>query len=56
MRNFFHMGGYAFYVWSAYSLALIILTLNLITPISHRRRILQNFQRRLHNEQNNYDR
>jgi heme exporter protein CcmD len=30
LRTFLHMGGYAFYVWPAYGLSLIILVLNVI--------------------------
>jgi len=51
MSDFFQMGGYAFYVWSAYILALIVLTFNLIIPIRRRRKILRSFARRFRHEQ-----
>ena len=30
MSEFFHMGGYAAYVWSAYGLSVVVLVLNVI--------------------------
>ena len=30
MSEFFHMGGYAAYVWSAYGLSVVVLALNVI--------------------------
>ena len=41
MSDFFHMGGYAFYVWTAYGAALVVLALNLAAPIARRRRLLR---------------
>ncbi|MBU1192220.1 MAG: heme exporter protein CcmD [Gammaproteobacteria bacterium] len=32
MDSFLHMGGYAFYVWTSYALALVVLSLNWILP------------------------
>lgn len=32
MDSFLHMGGYAFYVWTSYALALLILSLNWVLP------------------------
>lgn len=37
MSEFFYMGGYGVYVWSAYGLSLIVLMLNVIAA---RKRIL----------------
>ncbi len=39
IREFFHMGGYAFYVWSAYGVALIVLVANVIVPIARAREL-----------------
>ncbi len=41
MQEFLHMGGYAFYVWSSYALALVILLATLISPILRRRQLLR---------------
>ena len=32
MNEFLNMGGYAFYVWTSYALALLVLALNWILP------------------------
>ncbi len=46
MSEFFHMGGYAFYVWSSYAIALVVLVLNLLVPLRNRRRLLADIARR----------
>lgn len=38
MADFFHMGGYAIYVWSSYALALVILVGLLVASLSALRR------------------
>ena len=40
MQEFFHMGGYAFYVWSAYALVFVVLLGNFVAPLVHGRRLL----------------
>ncbi len=47
MYEFFQMGGYAFYVWTSYGLALIILLANLIIPLNRKRTLLRNLARKL---------
>lgn len=32
MHDFLHMGGYAFYVWTSYALAALVLALNWALP------------------------
>ena len=39
MRDFFHMGGYAFYVWSSYCVAALIYGWNVVAPRLQRREI-----------------
>jgi heme exporter protein D len=39
LREFFHMGGYAFYVWSAYGMAFIVLIANVIVPVVRAREL-----------------
>ncbi|MGB5438772.1 MAG: heme exporter protein CcmD [Gammaproteobacteria bacterium] len=46
MSEFFHMGGYAFYVWTSYAIALVVLVLNVLLPLRHRRKLLADFARR----------
>ena len=46
LTEFFDMGGYAFYVWSSYGLALIVLVVNLVLPVRQRRKLLADFTRK----------
>ena len=46
MKEFFAMGGYAFYVWMSYGIALVVLVANLIGPLMQRRRLLGDIARR----------
>ncbi|MGZ5049938.1 MAG: heme exporter protein CcmD [Methylobacter sp.] len=41
MQEFFAMGGYAFYVWTSYGLALIVLFANILIPVMQRKRLLR---------------
>lgn len=50
MRDFFYMGGYAFYVWTSYALTFIVLTANLIIPLQHKRKVLKAIARKLRRE------
>jgi heme exporter protein D len=38
LSDFFHMGGYAFYVWTSYALAAVVLVANLLAPLVAGRR------------------
>jgi len=40
-REFLHMGGYAFYVWSAYALTAAVLAANAIVPRMRERQLLR---------------
>jgi heme exporter protein D len=33
MAEFFHMGGYAAYVWSAYGVCLVVMVANAVYPV-----------------------
>jgi heme exporter protein D len=45
LNEFFHMGGYAFYVWTSYGLALAVLLVNVILPLRQRKKLLANINR-----------
>ena len=45
LNEFFHMGGYAFYVWTSYGLALIVLLLNVLGPLRQRKKLLNDIAR-----------
>ena len=40
LNEFFHMGGYAFYVWTSYGIALFVLLANVISPLRQRKKLL----------------
>lgn len=41
LADFFAMGGYAFYVWTAYGVCFIVLLANLLLPIIRRKQFLR---------------
>jgi len=45
MTEFFSMGGYGAFVWSAYGLALVILSFNLIRAVGCERRLRKDMAR-----------
>ena len=46
LAEFFHMGGYAGYVWSSYAIALLVLVMNVMAPVLQRRRLISQLARR----------
>lgn len=44
-ENFFSMGGYGIYVWSAYAITFIVLILNLFFTIKREKKILRNYKK-----------
>ena len=46
LNEFFNMGGYGFYVWSSYGIALVVLLLNIILPVRQHRKLLADIARR----------
>ena len=40
LEEFFNIGGYAFYVWSSYGIALLVLLVNIIAPLRQRNKLL----------------
>ena len=47
LNEFLHMGGYGFYVWSSYGIALVVLVLNIILPARQRTRLLADIARKV---------
>ncbi|HXH02385.1 MAG TPA: heme exporter protein CcmD [Candidatus Competibacteraceae bacterium] len=45
-QEFFHMGGYAAYVWSAYGITLAVLAWLVISPLLRQRRLKRDLARR----------
>ncbi len=50
LTEFLHMGGYAFYVWTSYGLAAVILIANLLVPMLNARRQRRELSGRLRRE------
>ncbi len=48
--EFFHMGGYAFFVWTSYALTLIVVVANIVSPIIQRRKIIARVKRAIKRE------
>ncbi len=44
--EFFHMGGYAFYVWTAYSLTVVVLGGTILAPLLRHWRLRRELARR----------
>ncbi len=48
--EFFHMGGYAFFVWTSYGLTFIVVVMNIVSPILQRRKIIARIKRTIKRE------
>ena len=46
MRDFLHMGGYAFFVWTSYAIVALVLILNVLLPLRERRQVLAELRRK----------
>lgn len=49
--DFFHMGGYAFFVWTSYGLALVIVLANIVSPLLQRKKVIKHIKRTIKREQ-----
>ena len=49
--EFFHMGGYAFYVWTSYALTFVVVVANIVSPIIQRKKVIARIKRTLKREQ-----
>ncbi len=50
MSEFLRMGGYAFYVWSSYGLAFVLMTALAIAPMIEKKRLIEGIRRKLRRE------
>lgn len=41
MNEFLNMGGYAVFVWGSFGISLLVLALNVIIPIMHRKKLIR---------------
>ena len=51
--DFIAMGGHGLYVWLSYAIALVVLVVNVVNPLVHKRQIFTEQARRLRREQKN---
>ncbi len=51
MYEFLHMGGYGGYIWSAYGITAIVLTLSIVLPIIQSRKNHKRIEHMLEQEQ-----
>ncbi|MDM8547820.1 heme exporter protein CcmD [Candidatus Venteria ishoeyi] len=51
VQEFFHMGGYAFYVWASYGIAAVVLFFNWMSPILREREIKKGLARKVRRSQ-----
>ena len=49
--EFFHMGGYAVYVWSSYGIATVVLTWVFLSPILGRKSIIKELKMKYRQQQ-----
>jgi heme exporter protein D len=49
-QEFFHMGGYAVYVWTSYGLCFAVLAFNLVAPLRRKNETLKRLRRQLKQE------
>jgi len=48
--EFFHMGGYAVFVWTSYGLALLMVVVNVVSPMIERKRVIARVKRAIKRE------
>lgn len=48
--EFLHMGGYAVYVWTSYGFALLLVVVNVVSPIVERKRVIARVKRAIKRE------
>jgi heme exporter protein D len=49
--EFFHMGGYAFFVWTSYAITFAVIIANIIFPILQRKKVIARIKRAIKREQ-----
>ena len=49
--EFFHMGGYAFFVWTSYAITFVVIIDNIVLPIVQRKKVIARIKRTIRREQ-----
>ncbi len=53
LNEFIAMGGYGLYVWSSYSICVVVLLINMIQPIMRERKTIAELKKRFQSQQDN---
>lgn len=48
--DFIAMGGHGFYVWLSYAIALVIVVINIVSPVMQKKKVLTDLARRMRRE------
>lgn len=48
--EFFHMGGYAFYVWWSYAIFFAVIIANIVWPVLQRKQVIARVKRAIRRE------
>lgn len=51
LADFIAMGGHGLYVWLAYSIALVIVVFNIVSPILRKKQFMADYRKRLKREE-----
>lgn len=51
--EFIAMGGHGFYVWLSYAIALVLIVINLVSPVMRRKKLFAELVRRFRRESRN---
>ena len=49
--EFFAIGGYAYFVWMSYGIALLVIVFNIVMPMVHRKKVIKQVKRAIRREQ-----
>lgn len=48
--DFIAMGGHALYVWLSYAIALVVIVINIVSPVVQKKKVISDIARRLRRE------
>lgn len=51
MKEFFAMGGYAFYVWTSFALSAVVMLINLLSALRRKKVVINQLKKQAENSQ-----
>lgn len=48
--DFIAMGGHGLYVWLSYAIALVVIVINIVSPVVQKKKVISDIARRLRRE------